>query len=296
MRIIFALFWLLSTAILVGMPSLVDFNGRFPAGTFPLEGGNSSALKHQYVVFSKIHHVQYPNIRKNVPKILAQIDSYASSEISLNYMRDSLIDFASPVIFTVMPAITIQCSDLLRRYQSHAVALQRALAGYWQPGGIENCTEILVSVVDQAGDQHLDFKAVKRETGRVLILNSRGGALAQIILWRDDKTKVSNAQVQPLDPVLDIGSGFSSLPLDWPRIETHRRNIKSVSTLRIPYDNFVEAYLKERGQIPWNCDAQLLGLRYRDSWGRTATAQWCYGDSFPKILENDHYFAFRIEE
>lgn len=127
-------------------------------------------------------------------------------------------------------------------------------------------------------------------------MNERGGALAQIILWRDDYAKVNNSQVQPLDPQLDIGSGFSTLPLDWPRVEAHRDQIRSMTSLRMPYDGFVQKNLIERGQWPWNCHAQLLGINYRDSWGRKATSQWCYGDSFPKMIENDHYYAFRVEE
>ena len=296
MHIAFYILWGLSTAFLAVIPSLYEFSGRNPSGTFPLDGAASTALRHRYLVFPKVHHVQYAQIRKHLTKIQDQLAQYSSSPEQLQKLRDSLVDYANPLSFVIMPPLMSTCSELVARYESHSVALERALRGYWQRGGIQKCTEIVISIVDEANDPHLEFKAVKRETGRVVILNNQGGALAQIIMWRDDKMKLNTAQVQPLDPVLDVGSGFSSLPVDWPRLNTHRQNVRSLNDLRIPYDPYVKQMLAERGQAGWRCTAQLLGLKYRDSWGRMASAQWCYGDTFPKILENDHYFAYRIEE
>ena len=296
MRLAFYILWSLSTAILVVIPNLYEFSGRNPSGTFPLDGAASTALRHRYLVFPKIHHTQYNQIRNNLSKIQEQLSHYASTPEQLQKMRDSLVDFANPLSFVIMPPLMTSCGELVARYDSHSVALERALRGYWQRGGLQKCTEIVISVVDEASDPHLEFKAVKRETGRVIILNNQGGALAQLIMWRDDKMKLNTAQVQPLDPVLDVGSGFSSLPVDWPRLQTHRQSVRSITELRVPFDPYIKNSLIERGQSDWACGAQLLGLKYRDSWGRTATAQWCYGDTFPKILENDHYYAYRIEE
>lgn len=296
MRIAFLICWLVSTGILFVLPQLVEITGRLPSGIYPLDGARSSAVRHVYLVYPKVHHAQYASIRNEASRISREIDKYAASAGEAQALRDSLVDFANPISVVVMPPLATTCSSIIDRYESHKAALKRAFAPYWQSGGQQNCTEIIVSVVDQAEEQHLDFRSVRRETGRVLFLNDRGGAMAQIILWRDDYAKVNTSQVQPLDPQLDIGSGVSTLPLDWPRIETHRNQVRSVMSLRLPYDGFVQKDLIERGQWPWSCRAQLLGINYRDSWGRKASSQWCYGDSFPKMIENDHYYAFRVEE
>lgn len=296
MRIAFLICWLASTGFLFVIPLLDDVIGRLPSGSYPLDGATNTAVRHIYLVFPKVHHSQFANIRAEVASISREIEHYAPTSNEAQALRDSLIDFANPVTVVVMPPLSTTCASIVERYDSHSAALKRAFAPYWQPGGDQRCTEIVASVVDQSDDQHLDFRSVRRETGRVLFLNNRGGALGQIILWRDDFAKVNNSQVQPLDPQLDIGSGFSTLPLDWPRIDAHRNQVRGMEQLRLPYDNYVQKTLIERGQWPWNCNAQLLGINYRDSWGRKATSQWCYGDAFPKMIENDHYYAFRIEE
>jgi len=296
LRLLFSITWLVCCGVLFTLPSLFDDSGRNPSGTFPLDGTNNNAIRYQYLVYPKIHHTEYEQVRRELPVIAKSIEKYAVNETELVKLKDSLIDFGNPIEYTVLPPRANPCSEIVSRYEAHAAALKRALRPYWSGNGSTICNEIIVTVVDSDSDQHLDFKAVKRETGRVLILNDNGGALAQIILWRDDKTKLKSAFVQPLDPIIDIGSGFSIMPLDWPRLIAHRQDIKSVEEFRIPSDSFVRNNLKSKGQLHTRCNSQQLSLKFRDSWGRTASAQWCYGDSFPKTLENEHYFAFRVEE
>lgn len=281
--------------VLFSIPHWLDQSGRYPSGTFPLEGANSNAIRYQYLVFPKVHHVEHKAIREDLPALSRSVEKYTDDLQERLRIKDSMIDFANPVTYEVLPPKQIPCFEIVERYRSNSAALQRALKDYWT-SSTTICNELIISIVDSENDQHLDFKAVKREIGRVLILNNSGGALAQMILSRDDKTNVNSSFVQPLDPNLDIGSGFSILPLDWPRLTTHRQNIKSELEFRVPADSFVKNKLRSLGQIPVHCDSQLLGLKYNDSWGRTALAQWCYGDTFPKVLENEHYYAFRIDE
>lgn len=295
-RNVFLTCWLLSIGVLFSIPYLDDMAGRIPSGSYPLEGGAYTRTHHTYLVFPKVHHAQFSSIRHETSRISREIEKYAPTANEIIALKDSLIDYANPITVAVMPPVTASCASFVERYESHQAALKRAFASHWQPGGNQNCTEIMVTVTDQNDDQHLEYRSVRREYGRILFLNDRGGALAQILLWRDDYSKVKNSQVQPLDPLLDVGSGFSTLPLDWPRIDMHRQQIREMESLRLPYDGFLQKRLMARGLWPWSCSTQLLGLRYRDSWGRNATSQWCYGDSFPKIIENDHYYAFRVEE
>lgn len=296
MRLLFSITWLVCCGVIFTLPSIFEDSGRNPSGTFPLDGANNNAIRYQYLVYPKIHYTEFEEVRRELPNLTKSIEKYAVNEAEQTRLKDSLIDFANPIEYTVLPPKANPCSEIVSRYEAHAAALKRALRPYWNGNGSTICNEIIVTVVDHESDQHLDFKAVKRETGRVLILNNNGGALAQIILWRDDKTKLKSAFVQPLDPAIDIGSGFSIMPLDWPRLASHRGGIKSVDEFRIPADSFVRNNLKSKGQMHSRCNSQLLSLKFRDSWGRMASAQWCYGDSFPKTLENEHYFAYRMEE
>lgn len=296
MRLLFSITWLICCGVLFTLSTWLNESGRNPSGAFPLDGATSNAIRYRYLVYPKIHYSEYEEIRQEIPTLRQGIEKYASNESELLKLKDSLIDYANPIEYIVLPPRANPCSEIVSRYQSHTTALKRALRSYWNGNGSTVCNEIIVTVVDSDNDQHLDFKAAKRETGRVLILDDNGGARAQIILWQDDKTKLKSAFVQPLDPILDIGSGFSIMPLDWPKLTAHRQNIKSETEFRIPADQFVRNSLHQRGQIQARCGSQLLSLKYGDSWGRTASAQWCYGDSFPKTLENEHYFAFRLEE
>lgn len=295
MRIAFAVCWLLSTSVLVVLPYFVSKHGRDPSSSYPLAGANNTSIKHTYLVYPKVHHSQFSSIRKSVSYLREQIGSYAHEPEMSQQMRDSLIDYANPIQVMIMPPVKQTCLEMTKRYSNHEAALARALGSYAQDNK-KFCIEIVVTVIDLSEDQHLEFRAVRRETGRSLILNEEGGPLAQIILWRDDYAKTNTAQVQMLDPNQDIGSGLSILPLDWPRLEVHHNQLRSIIELRVPHDSFVKNSLKNQGLLPWKCNAERLGLRYRDSWGRLATSQWCYGDAFPKIIENDHYYAFRVED
>ncbi len=295
MRLLFSISWLVCLGILFVIPHWLVESGRYPSGTFPLDGARTSAIRYQYLVFPKVHHIEHEEIRKDLPEFSRAISHFGGDLLEQTRLKDSLVDYANPVIYEVLPLRQSLCRDIADRYRANSAALRRAIGEYWSSDTTQ-CNELIVTIVDNAEEQHLDFKAVKRETGRILVLNNSGGALAQMILYRDDVLKVNSAFVQPLDPNLDIGSGFSIIPLDWPRLETHRQNIKSENAFRVPADNFVYGKLRMMGQLPKNCESQLLGLKYRDSWGRTASAQWCYGDTFPKTLENEHYYAIRLEE
>lgn len=287
-HLFFVLSWSVLTTFLVVLPPFISKHGRTPSAFYPLDGASSQAVRYRYLVFPKIHHSQFKPVRE------AALRLYDRN--SQESFRDTLIDFGSPVVVQLMPPAIAPCGELIARYKEHEASLRRAIANYWQRGGNQRCSEIIVTIVDEVSSPHLDFGSVRRETGRVLFLTEQGDGLAQMILWRDDHAKNSFAQVQPLDPKLDIGSGFSALPLDWPRLSAHRQRVRSARELRVPNDRYVKNILIDYGVSPWQCSSQLLGLKFVDSWGRNAHSQWCYGDSFPKMIENDHYYAYRVEE
>ncbi len=297
MRIAFSICWLTCIAVVMLMPRFMRDVGRIPSGTYPLDGAVSTNVRHQYLVFPKIHHVHENEIRSEIESLLQEIKAREEMDAKkIKRWRDALVDFASPLTIVMQPPINGPCSAVLERNSTHAVALERAMRSYWRPGMNQQCIEITATVLQRESDSYLEFRSHQREMGRTVVMNKNGGALAQILLWRDDRSGRGYGQVQALDPNLDIGSGLSPFPLDWPNLELHRDLIRSAHELRLPQDAFVRQILENRGQALWQCAAQLLQLDYRDSWGRSAHAQWCYGDAFPKILENDHYYAFRLEE
>lgn len=299
MRVAFGICWLFSVAVVLLMPRFVNElnQARYPSGTYPLDGAASTTRAEQYIVFPKVHHAHENTIRVEIENLLLKIrDRGEASAEEVKRWRDSMVDFGRPIIVRLNAPVISDCAQVLERHPTHAIALERAIRSYWRPGVSAQCIEISARVVANTGDDYSHFRANQREIGRTLIMNRLGGALAQVLLWRDDRSSRDYGQVQALDPNLDIGSGLSPFPLDWPNLKIHRDMIRSTQALRIPFDRYVKKQLEARRQGGWRCNMQLLEVDYHDSWGRLAHAQWCYGDAVPKVLENDHYYAYRMEE
>lgn len=193
-------------------------------------------------------------------------------------------EFGRPSVFTFNVVRNLKCSQLVRENTSK-----------WNHR--ENFKSAAASNLDCA------ILRINQSEPRPLAANARQGDVKETHIYIDSQYAVYGYDFEILrnrrdsevvrvktDALLSSGSsGLGAVPLDLPPAQAAQAVIKGDQVVKASTDAFVNRKLAEMG-IALTC-SRGNRIAYKDVYGQRNNVQWCRGDVWPTVVENERFVA-----
>jgi hypothetical protein len=156
---------------------------------------------------------------------------------------------------------------------------------------------------DASADLDCAILRVVQSEPKRLVANVRQGDIKEAHLYLDSEYSVYGFDYEIMRTRRDSevvhvktdataasgSSGLGMLPIDLPPSNPALAVVSDDQPVRASADAFVTRKLQEL-KVSFSC-ARGKRISYKDSYGQRNTTQWCKGDVWPTVVENDRFVA-----